>query len=125
MKINYNKYNKDPRRRKFKSDVDFIKYFLKKEYKRNHPAKPDPKSLLEDTRIRYDGDDYGDGFVKYGFIPNSEDWSEEDIQEFKKSIRRYVKSPYDCSGQTFTWGIECHRNPNGLISCRHYMGIDV
>jgi len=123
--MTYSRYNRGPRKRKIRSEDDLLRDLYKKEYKRTHPAKPELTSLLEDTRIRYDGDDYGDGFVEYGFIPNSEDWTDEDIREFKQSIRRYVTSPYDCSGQVFTYGIDCHRNPNGLISCCHYMGIDV
>lgn len=40
-----------------------------------------------------------------------------------KTDIRYI--PYDCTGQPITLWIDWHRNPSGLISYVHHIGIDV
>lgn len=122
--MTYSRYNRGPRQRKIRNDEDFIKYFLKKDYKYNHPVKPDLKSLLEEPRVGDVDEEYGLTFSEYGFIPDSEDWTEEDIKQWKEDVRMRVRSPYDCSGETFTYWIDCHKNPNGLWSYVHHKAVD-
>lgn len=121
--MKYSRYNRGPRKRKFRNDKDAIKCLLKKDYKYNHPVKPDIKSLLEEPRVG-DVDEYGESFTEYGFIPDSEDWTEEDIKEWKSEVRRYPTKPWDCSGELCTYWICCHKNPNGLWSYVHHMVVD-
>ena len=122
--MKYSKYNKGPRQRKCKTDADWIKWFLKADYKRKHPAKPELKSLLEKPRIGDVDEKYGLTFSEYGFIPDSEDWTEEDIKQWKEDVRMRIWSPYDCSGEIFTYWINCHKNPNGLWSYVHHKAMD-
>lgn len=115
------------KRKKFRTEEAFERYILKKTYKATHGRKPStPISSLSngDARIHYDPDDY-ESWVEYGFIVNSEDWTDEDIREWVDEEWMRVTSPYDCSGQTFTYGIHWHRNPCGLISYQHHKSIDV
>jgi len=115
------------RKRKFKTEEAFERYILKKEYKVTHsrkPSRPIPSLSNGDARIHCDPDDY-ESWVEYGFIVNSEDWTDEDVMEWVDEEWVRVTSPYDCSYQTFTNGIHWHRNPCGLISYQHYKSIDV
>lgn len=121
----YSKYSKGPRRRKIHSEQDLIKYLLKNYYKRTHPVRQERKSLLEDARVHYSGNEYGDGFVEYGFIKGSEFWTDDDVQEWIECEWQRICSPYDCTGLAFTQGIDWHRNPSGIVSYQHYKGIDV
>lgn len=117
------------RKKKFRTEENFQKYLMKKEYKECHgyckPPKPIPP-LWDGTIPRHhcDPDDY-ESWVEYGFIVNSEDWTDEDVREWVDEEWVRVTSPYDCSYQTFTNGIHWHRNPCGLISYQHYKSIDV
>ena len=62
----------------------------------------------------------------YGFIELPEDMSDGEIDDwFEWNMRRRINSPYDCTGQWFTEYIDWHRNPDGVISFVHTMGLDV
>ena len=57
-----------------------------------------------------------DGRWQKVFFPN-EHWDEEDINFFKRdNWIEYVPSPYDCTGQIFTWAIDVFNAPNGVIA---------
>lgn len=57
-----------------------------------------------------------DGLWRKVFFPN-EHWDDEDIEFFKKdNWIEYVPSPYDCTGQIFTWAIDVFNVPNGVIA---------
>lgn len=65
-----------------------------------------------------------DSWTEYGFLCG--DYSDEEMQEFVDSIRiRPHYSAYDCTGEAFTICISWHRNPSGLISIVHHIGLDV
>lgn len=65
-----------------------------------------------------------DSWTEYGFLRG--DYSDEEMQEFVDSIRiRPHYSAYDCTGEAFTMWISWHRNPSGLISIVHHIGLDV
>lgn len=65
-----------------------------------------------------------DSWTEYGFLRG--DYSDEEMQEFVDSIRiRPHYSAYDCTGEAFTICISWHRNPSGLISIVHHIGLDV
>ena len=82
-------------------------------------------SLLESSRAQYDNDN-GDGWVEYGYFDGA-DMTDDDIREY---IDEYIRvrppySMYDCTGRAFTWLVDWHRNPSGLISYRNHMALDV
>lgn len=72
-------------------------------------------------------------YTEYGFMANykgepinGDEYTDEDIREFiDDNMRMRIYSPYDCTGKPFTLWIDWHRNPSGLISYRHRIGIDV
>lgn len=65
-----------------------------------------------------------DSWTEYGFLRG--DYSDEEMQEFVDSIRiRPRYSAYDCTGEAFTMWISWHRNPSGLISIVHHIGLNV
>lgn len=109
-----------------KRQEKLLKRLMKKSFNRGIP-KP-VESLLSKSRVRYD-DDYPEGWKEYGFIPfhTTEDWSDDEIEEYLDECVKmpYINSPYDCTGQAFTFGIEWHRNPSGLVSFIHRVGLDV
>lgn len=84
--------------------------------------------LRECTRVRNQYDDAPD-VLEYGFLPQDclTDWEDDEIDEFFKEYVRieYIPSPYDCTGQAFTNWIHWHRNPDGVISYVHSIGVDV
>ena len=79
--------------------------------------------LTDKSRI-YSGADDWDTYTEYGFL-NGTDYTDEELDEIREDMRLRVTSPYDCSGQRFTMWITFHRNPCGLISYTHKVGIDV
>lgn len=81
------------------------------------------KPLTERSRFITDHDDW-DSYTEYGFLHGT-DYTDEELEEIREDMRLRVTSPYDCSGQRFTMWITFHRNPSGLISYTHRIGIDV
>ena len=112
------------RKRKFKTEEDMLKYFLKREYKAIHSRSAKKLvSLMVDERTYYDEE--SECAILYGFIPGSEDCSDEEIREILKEEWVHIYSPYDCTGKWFTWTIDWHRNPSGIVSYQHRMCLDV
>lgn len=97
-----------------------IRYILKRAY-RGKQAK-ETLSLLEDSRIAYPENDW-ETAIEYGFLGYN--MTDEEIQDCIDSMRLVIRSPYDCTGQRFTRWITVHKNPSGLVSFVHYMGLDV
>ena len=88
----------------------------------------DPEALLEipltDGTRRMYGED---SITEYGFLIEVGDETDEEIDEFfKEHVWRSIPSHmhWDCTGCLFTWSIRWHRNPSGLVSFVHRMGID-
>ena len=121
--MKYSRYNKGPRQRKFKSQKELLRYLLKADYKRRHSALQVLEPLTEESRVMYD--EYGDDVTEYGFIKGSEDWTDDEIEMWRKTSWIRIYSPYDCTGRLFTCWITCHRNPNGVVSFVHRLGRDV
>ena len=129
---NYPKTNAKLRRyfAKHGSDETFDKMFnkdLMKKFHRQRPARP-IKPLIQEERCyirEYDGCDADKIF--YGFaVLDDENMTDEEIRkELYDNMEVRICSPYDCTGQWFTRWIDFHRNPNGMISYVHNMGLDV
>lgn len=98
---------------------------LKKDYKRTHHGGKDrlAKSAMDGTRIYYDEGD-GEYWTEYGFLHGT-DYSDDEVREIIDDMRYRIYSPYDCTGKPFTMWIDWHRNPTGLISYVHRVGLDV
>jgi len=81
-----------------------------------------PASLMDGLHRVYDRDG---GWYEFGFY-DSEDYSDDEIKEllWEELGRCYVWTPYDCTGQAFTYWIHFHRCPNGFISVIHRIVID-
>lgn len=83
--------------------------------------------LTEDGRSQDDGtDNCGVYWVQYGYFDGTNK-TDADVREY---IDEYIRvrppySPYDCTGRAFTWMVDWHRNPSGLISYRNHMTLDI
>ncbi len=96
---------------------------LKEDYKRNHGGgMREVKPLVKELRIRADEDD--EYWTEYGLF-DGRGLTDEDIEEIIDSYRYIIRSPYDCTGLPHTCWITWHRNPTGLISYIHRVGLDV
>lgn len=99
-----------------------LRYVLKRAYKGKQAKKTLP--LLEEPRVAYEENDWETAY-EYGFLSHRTDLTDEEIQELKDEMRLVICSPYDCTGKRFTRYIDTHRNPSGLVSYVHCMGLDV
>lgn len=62
----------------------------------------------------------GDSFWQKIFF-NGERWTDEEIKEFIEANWVSAKpSQYDCTGQTFTWAIDCFNVPSGVVCYIRY-----
>ena len=90
--------------------------------------KPEIASLSVAPRCRYMYENDPD-MVEYGFLPFEDmtEWEDEEVEEYiREEIRLYARAtPYDCTGDLFTWMCNWHRNPNGRISYQNYIGMDI
>lgn len=112
------------RKRKFRTEEDMLKYFLKRGYKATHRSSPKKmESLLVTERICYDDDN--ESIREYGFIIGAENVTDEEIEECCRDEWIRINSPYDCTGKWFTARISWHRNPSGLVSYIHEKWLDV
>ena len=84
------------------------------------------RSLKDEERIGCASED-GESFYEYGFLPEYLiKYPDEEIAEWiDENMREEIRSPYDCTGLRFTHWVHFHRNPCGLISYVHSLGIDV
>ena len=98
---------------------EIFKHVLRKHFNQGAPRKATPLSVS--PRIRCDVGDY---WVEYGFFDGT-DWTDDEVQAHIDAMRYVIRSPYDCTGLAFTLWIDWHRNPSGLISYRHYKGLDI
>lgn len=61
-----------------------------------------------------------DSFWEKVFFPG-ERWTPEEIKEFVDENWIYCKpSPYDCTGQVFTWAIDVFNVPAGVVAYLRY-----
>lgn len=86
---------------------------------------PLAKSLMEEERHVY-RDEMGETVYQIGYLCEN-DMTDEEIREL---IHDYIElppinSPYDCTGKRFTHWVGWHRNPCGLVSFVHSIGLDV
>lgn len=82
------------------------------------------KPITEVSRYYYDREDYDSSFCEF-WLEDLQGWTDEDIKEYVEDMWERINSPYDCTGKRFTIYIHWHRNPCGLVSFVHYMGIDL
>lgn len=69
------------------------------------------------------GGEYDSIWVKV-FFPG-ERWTPEEVEEFREeNWKRCRYSAYDCTGDIFTWAIDCFNVPSGVI-CYIREGMDV
>lgn len=103
----------------------FMKKLLKDWYKRKHRGNGDvlDGSLLNEPRLAYDERD--DGCTEFGFLSERTDLTDEEIEEMVEDMTLRIFSLYDCTGKYFTKWIHTYRNPCGLVSYVHVMGLDV
>ena len=100
---------------------EIIKRIIKKNFNQGEACEVLP--LTAAARVGYSDD--SDSYVEYGFL-KCKGYSDDEVREILDEVIRYqVYSPYDCTGQPFTQWIDWHRNPSGLISYVHHIGIDV
>ena len=100
-----------------------IRKIEKKAYKRSHGgAMSEIKPLTKEMRIRADED--GEYWTEYGLF-DGRGLTDDDVEEIIDTYRYIVRSPYDCTGLPTTCYINWHRNPTGLISYIHCVGLDV
>ena len=100
-----------------------LRYIFKRSYRGKQAKKTLP--LLEEPRIGYKDENDWETAYEYGFLSHRTDLTDEEIQELKDGMRLVICSPYDCTGKWFTRYIATHRNPSGLVSYVHCMGLDV
>ena len=102
----------------------FDKYMSKRENNRKPSA---PRPSLLDAPHRYCSDDDWESYIEFGFLPDyTRTYSDEEVEEWIDDyMRMVINSPYDCTGKLFSAWIDWHRNPTGLISYRHCIGIDI
>ena len=105
---------------------NIIKKIEKNAYKRNHRGERDvlDSSLLEESRLACRDEDWETCF-EFGFLSKRTDLTDEEIEEMVEDMTIRIYSPYDCTGKRFTRWITTHRNPSGLVSYIHEMGLDV
>lgn len=88
-----------------------------------------PSDIVYDVEFEYiDGESDEDMLKRFEVEERRayEDLTDEEINQFFNDemwVRIY--SDYDCTGRSFTRFIHWHRNPCGLISYQHHMGIDI
>lgn len=82
------------------------------------------KPITEVSRCYYYREDYDSSFCEF-WLEDLQGWTDEDIKEYVEDMWERINSPYDCTGKRFTIYIHWHRNPCGLVSFVHYMGIDL
>lgn len=103
----------------------YYKKMLSHEYKRNHRAIDTiDESLLTCSRYGYDEDEW-EYMTEFGYLSTRTDLTDEEISDLVEDMRMVINSPYDCTGKQFTCWISTHRNPSGLVSYIHRIGIDV
>ena len=105
---------------------EIVKKIEKDSYKRTHRGHRDTlkKSLLDEPRI-YSANEDWETYKEFGFLSHRTDLTDDEINELVEDMRMIICSPYDCTGKHFTRWIETHRNPSGLVSYIHTIGIDV
>lgn len=103
-----------------KEEQKKLKKIFKKASKCTMPVPQ--KSLLEQSRYFYDDNEW-DRYNEYGFLGYN--LTDEEINEIVEEMWLRIYSPYDCTGKHFTLWINTHRNPSGLVSFVHRIGVDV
>lgn len=98
--------------------------FLKK-WNNQRPAR-EVLPLMDEERYGNCSED-GENYTEYGFLAEKySKFTDDEVNEFLNEFMKLeIRSPYDCTGQRFTLWIDWHRNPCGLISYQHRIGIDV
>lgn len=88
---------------------------------------PRPVPSLLDAPHTYCSDDDWESYIEFGFLPDyTRTYSDEEVEDWiDDRMRMVINSPYDCTGKLFSAWIDWRRNPTGLISYRHCIGIDV
>lgn len=79
------------------------------------------RPLMEKSRELGDWDSW----TEYGFLRGTM-YTDAELEQMVDGMRiRPHYSAYDCTGEAFTICISWHRNPSGLISIVHHIGLDV
>ena len=84
---------------------------------------PLEKSLREEWRSYCPENDY-ETMYEYGILELCEADTDEDIEDYVKSLEVHNTSPYDCSGKMCTRWISWRRTPVGLAIV-HKLCLDV
>ena len=98
---------------------EIIKRIIRKNFNQGEAIETLP--LTEATRF---GDFDCEYWTEYGLFDGA-GMGDGEVQEVIDEMRYRVYSPYDCTGKPYTVWISWHRNPSGLISYIHRVGLDV
>ena len=96
-------------------------------YKKAHKQRNnfEMPSLIDGWHKHFEEDD-GECWINYGLFDFPDDYTDDEIREcLHEELWVSINSPYDCTGKPFTMWIDWHRNPNGMVSVIHHMGLDV
>lgn len=95
---------------------------LLRKYAKEHPD-PLAHPLSGGWRTIYERepDDLSDGPTYYCIMPG--EYTDEEIDEIREDETLRCRSPFDCSGEQFTWSFHISRTPAGL-ACINRTGFD-
>lgn len=108
------------------SDWDDVRRSCRTVYRRKF-MDPLGKPLTKAWRTRFDDD--GEGGTDYCIVPEDPEhpMTDEEIAQYLYDSPVYcgrVRSPYDCSGERFTWSWSYTHTPSG-VALIHRWGIDI
>ena len=83
-------------------------------YIATYHADPIADSIRTTPRYHIDDDDITCETTEFGFIPNGENMTDDELDAWCNDERMTCHSPYDCSGERFTWYIDWKRTPCGV-----------
>ena len=66
----------------------------------------------------------GEYWTEYCIVTDADDLSDADLHEICDELRRVIHSPWDCTGQAFTVGVDARRVPLGILFI-HHLALDV
>ena len=87
----------------------------KREYRKDLKLKSDNHYETYKNGFVVNGGGEWDSFWRKVFFPG-ERWTKEEMEDFKQeNWKRCRYSAYDCTGDLFTWAIDCFNVPSGVV----------
>lgn len=100
---------------------------MKRAYKNmvpRHYCPVDTTASIQDHEVVITDPNDSELWYRVGMFDPMDD-TDEELQEWFDEMRIVINSDYDCTGRAFTRYISWHRNPNGMVSYVHALGLDV